>query len=289
MLLHHIRRVGNAVYNVLIHETQRTDDLALGHCNALCGVAAQIPDIQRVTVINILIGGPYDDLVIVRNLQTFVLRDRYQPGACPIHQVNAVYHAVQSQIQLLLPVQIQQFLHLCRKNRIWPVIGNVEQLFHRILLAVVSAQLDAHLSLMPASVHVSVDGEFYVAALIYIQDFDGMLVVHGARIRVFLIIEAKDCRQLIGGHIVAVELVRHLEYYYIPIFALCHVHIRPCDAKQDPVVPAELLSVRDLGHGALIGQQIDSVRGIADAVIFPHSVIGAPAVFRGSHHKIHQH
>ena len=131
----------------------------------------------------------------------------YQPGTGFSYQVDSIYPAVQHQIQLLLPVQIEQALHLHRQHGIRSVIGDVEQFLHRVLSAVIGVELDAHLPLVPSAVHVSVDGELHIAALVHVQNLDGMLIVHGTGIRVLRVIEAEGQSKLVGGDIVAEEPV----------------------------------------------------------------------------------
>ena len=174
--------------------------------------------------------------MVFGDLQLLVLGNLHQRGICPLRQIEAIHHIVQHQVQLLLPAQIEQLLHLDRQRGVGFVIWDIEQLFYGVLLAVVGIQLDAHFPLMPSAVHVPVDGELHIAAFVHVQNLDGMPVVHGPGIRVFPVEKAEDNRQLIVGHIVAEQLARGNKHDHIPVFTLRHGHIGPCDAQQNFVV-----------------------------------------------------
>ena len=115
-----------------------------------------------------------------------------------------------------------------------------------------------------------------------------MLVVHGAGVRVLLVVEAEDQGELVGGDVVAEEPVGRHECYYISVFALPHVHVFPGNAQHDAVLHPQLLRVRNLVHGTLVGQQVDPVRGVANPVVLPHPVIGALPLLPGGHHVVHE-
>ena len=141
---------------------------------------------------------------------------------------------------------------------------------------------------MSSAVHVAVYGKFYIAALVHIEDLDTVMVIQRTTVRIVLVIEREDHREPIGHRVIAKQLSPIGKYHGISIGALHHVHIFIRDPQENLIIGIHPPGIRDLRHGPLIIQQIHSLRGISDAIVFFHAIIYLIFPLTGRHYKIHQ-
>ena len=141
---------------------------------------------------------------------------------------------------------------------------------------------------MSSPVHITVYSEFHIAALVHIQNLDIMMVIQSTAVRIFLVIEREDHRQPIGHRVIAKQLSPIRKYHGIAVGALHHIHIFVRDPQKDLIIGIHPPGIRDLCHGPLIIQQIHSLRGISDAIVFFHAIIYLIFPLTGGHDKIHQ-
>ena len=68
---------------------------------------------------------PYDDLMVLRYLETVILVYAYQLLCTSVLQVHIIDPVFQEKVQMLLSVLVQQLIHLVFQHRITLGIGNI--------------------------------------------------------------------------------------------------------------------------------------------------------------------
>ena len=115
-----------------------------------------------------------------------------------------------------------------------------------------------------------------------------MMVIQRTAVRIVFVIEREDHRQSIGHRVIAKQLSHIGKYHGIAIGALHHVHIFIRDSQKDLIIGIHPPGIRDLCHCPLIIQQIHSLRGISDAIVFFHAIRYLIFSLTGRHSEIHQ-
>ena len=121
---------------------------------------------------------------------------------------------------------------------------------------------------MPSPVHIAIHCKGDVSAFINVQDLHLLSVVQCPNVLHIASEQSVDLGQLVVIGVIGIQVPRLLKHHNIAILTLQVGHLLIPDTQQHLIVGIQFFHLRKLGHGSLIIQQVHSVRGIADPVVF---------------------
>ena len=112
-----------------------------------------------------------------------------------------------------------------------------------------------------------------------------MIGVHLTCIRVFILVKAEYHRHFIGGNVIGIQSVLHYKGKNIAILAFINRQILICNADDNLVVYIDIrLLLQNTVHGAIIIEQVNTIRSITEPVVLLHIKIGGLLAGAGAYH-----
>ena len=114
-----------------------------------------------------------------------------------------------------------------------------------------------------------------------------MIGVHLAGIRVFILVKAEYHRHFIGGNVVGIQSVLHHKGKNIAVLALINRQILVRNADDNFVVYINIrLFLQNTVHGAVVIEQVNTVRGITEPVVLFHIEVGGLFAGASAYHIV---
>ena len=159
----------DSIYQIFIHKTKRHHSVITSRCN-LPGVARTVIGICRIL--------PYQHFLFLGYLETAFLYLCCNLRIGALRQINSQNRTIQIQIQDTALIYKGQLFYISLENSIRFITRYEYLFFYGIEHTIVLIYQYSHSSLMASAVHISIYHESHISCLIYIQDFDTMMVIY---------------------------------------------------------------------------------------------------------------
>ena len=190
-----------------------------------------------------------------------------------LREVNTINVLVIHQIQNSITINIGKPVHLFYNHILWFLARDINQFLNRINRTVIIKGRNSDFTLVPATIHVAIHQKSNIPSLTHIQNFYPVHIVKGTCVLIVFIIKAKQIGHFVIYRIITEEPVTGYKRQNVSVIAFFHLNLISRNTKHDLIVGIYVsILPENLIHGTFIIQQIDSVRGITQPVIFLHVI-----------------